>query len=817
MKYIYPPIKNLNMALNSKNVTLEEIMKDAKYSNDLGTYIIGKNKIFHGGLNLTVPSNHAVQSVADGKIIAYRITEENQELQIAGEKVQFSNCFILIEHNYSNLDRKIIYKKDLVRQHDESLQIVAVKQRENHGFEDYKFYSLYMHLLPINGISEQKYYPEWMFLNKSLNKTLEKGLKLNKNSLIFFKGFVFFNFNNKCIKFSEKEIVIINGEYYLNKTIDLYDTSGEVKDFYIQKNKTIILENDNQIIVEGGEILGYGGESQANSLNKTYKSTLHFEIWLDDITFMENKKIDLEYSIVPGIPKDLVVDDFETKFNQKIDQVVTEVNKRAFGYNYINKTKETLEQVSINYKRDDIKHLVVLREYVDDNFYFNFVPKEKFFTIEYSGDELVKKYKGKIRISSDADWFTKPIGNWLLKNQSDFFYKDGHFKLEYFKNNHNEWVKYNNKMVVKLEYNEWDSDFFKKKYNFLLSNTEGYPRLKQNQFSALEDYQEKVSFFQDLKKSSKFKNFKELYTVHPINFLIDLQRCVLPGPPSANPYSLKKLIQYSIDEITFILGEMLNIFDNWLVNGDSKLDTLFLKWFGYSKVGRNLFYINPVQAKENSDEHNRLEPIFFDLYLDLLEPVKIDDYSTARRVLVETFRQSLRKFKLISINSFWFKNGGAWNLGAMTQTNDINNSITLGMASFAKTAIVDNKKILSSEHFKIPSFAREEDTQILGFVTTLLHETFHLPTHVDNLIDKEIKKYLYSLFEDLYVLRDVYGEYMLPDKTIISLYPYGHEDCQNLAKYLPYAALVNADSYALFLSEFISTSFKRPKIEYLQI
>lgn len=92
-----------------------------------GRYLLGQGYGWHSGVHLTskmVPWGKGlrpIQSMLDGKIIAYRIHEDYQKTLYKGQELKFSNNFVLIEHECQNPDD---------------------------SNDNFKFYSLYMHLAP---------------------------------------------------------------------------------------------------------------------------------------------------------------------------------------------------------------------------------------------------------------------------------------------------------------------------------------------------------------------------------------------------------------------------------------------------------------------------------------------------------------------------------------------------------------------------------------------------------------------------------------------------------------------------------------------
>lgn len=817
MKFIHPPIKKLEMSLYSKSLSFEEIMSNPKYSNETGTYIIGKNKMFHGGLNLTVPDKHAVQAVADGRIVAYRMMKNNEKLNLKGSTIEFSNCFILIEHDYQDL--KYLKNYDVISQINDHYEWVEIDRtvESNHIMSDYKFYTLYMHLLPINDLSSKEVYPEWVYLNKTKEIILEKGHEILKDNYEIKNGIVLYSYNSKKIKFSEKCLVEINGNLYLNQNVSNSYVSDFSTNVSIICNQLVFLEKEEQINISGGDILGYGGLSQTTSLKEKYKNTLHFEVWLTNIEFMKNEMEALTSSYVTKIPDVFVSGRKEVEYNEKVDEFFSLPGLRALGYGYVENPIKTFENLYIHLVSGDLAYFIIKSENAKENFYLEMIPKGGIAPVIKSEQDFFKLYRKPIRIFSDADWFTKPVNKWLLKKQNTFFLNDGRFNYDYFKNNHNEWLKFNSRMVVELEYSEWDSSFFNKKYKFLLEKNEYYPKLDQIEFIFLQHYQKKLSFFDDLKKTKLNEKFKNIYIAHPINFLIDLSRCVIPAAPSTNPNIMKKIIQYSLDELFYLLENALKNLENWLLDDHFEIDKIFLKWFGYSKFYNNKFYEYKNIAHKDDITEN-IVPVFHNIFLnDYVDPVEIKDYKTAKRVLIENFRQSLRKLKKISINNFWYLAGRSQYIGASVTNMDLNLNINVGFASLTGLTIESRSNIKSRDNFEIPSFQRSDESEMLGFVMSILHETLHLPSLKKDIIDKEILPYLDSRNGITFSIRDVMGNVMYGKEPQIDLVAYGIENCLRLAELVPHIALVNSDNYAGFFSDLTDILGGRPKINYKQI
>ncbi|MCF6350612.1 MAG: M23 family metallopeptidase [Flavobacteriaceae bacterium] len=110
-----------------KEITKENIDSKLGSNNQYGKYPIGIYNAWHGGIHLEGAKKELL-AIADGRIIAYRLAEEEKEESIDSEidnekKYNYSNSFILIQHDYKS---------------PEGLEMI--------------FYSVYHHLLSKKGI-----------------------------------------------------------------------------------------------------------------------------------------------------------------------------------------------------------------------------------------------------------------------------------------------------------------------------------------------------------------------------------------------------------------------------------------------------------------------------------------------------------------------------------------------------------------------------------------------------------------------------------------------------------------------------------------
>ncbi|MFV0290417.1 MAG: SH3 domain-containing protein, partial [Mangrovibacterium sp.] len=126
-------------------------VQDLKFRNQYGKYLFGSNNTFHGGIHIE-QKDAPIFAIADGRIIAYRFTEEYQRQEISeGEESRqyaYSNCLVLIQHDLE------VEKKDGENREEKKI---------------HTFYSLYHHLMPLSDLRKQSEIP---VLLKSINPTV---------------------------------------------------------------------------------------------------------------------------------------------------------------------------------------------------------------------------------------------------------------------------------------------------------------------------------------------------------------------------------------------------------------------------------------------------------------------------------------------------------------------------------------------------------------------------------------------------------------------------------------------------------------------
>ncbi|MDB0602918.1 SH3 domain-containing protein [Tenacibaculum maritimum] len=133
--------------------------EDLKFTNSYGKYLISHFNTWHGGIHLE-GAKKAIQTIAKGRIIAYRLQEKYEVLKgtqkASKKKYTYSNSFILMQHDLE-LTKEVQTKEETDK--------VEKKQ--------VTFYSLYNHLMPLKE-QEKLGLPFPDFISKEELKVIKK-------------------------------------------------------------------------------------------------------------------------------------------------------------------------------------------------------------------------------------------------------------------------------------------------------------------------------------------------------------------------------------------------------------------------------------------------------------------------------------------------------------------------------------------------------------------------------------------------------------------------------------------------------------------
>lgn len=263
--------------------------------------------------------NEAIQAIAKGKIIAYRLNQNWLECEVFQEiksnreisnLEKYSTSFVLIEHD---LEQPYLKLNLGTSTHEEVL------------FLGYKFYSLYMHLSPVSDLNKPGAMLPWFMcterkeLNPQLNRSEEIILldpaddstttaidTATRNDLVYVKTIarsVDVTSPVPTTAAPERTIWIPktsimrgkgsnNNKYYTVHQIDYYyePSTKEVDSLHrsIEIDKIKVLPATDAIPVEVGDIIGFPGGTIIDK--KHIGGMFHFEIFAKDVNFMENIK-----------------------------------------------------------------------------------------------------------------------------------------------------------------------------------------------------------------------------------------------------------------------------------------------------------------------------------------------------------------------------------------------------------------------------------------------------------------------------------------------------------------------------------------------
>lgn len=213
-----------------------------------GFYPVGVNNFWHGGIHLS--KDKPVRAITDGVLLAYRMDQELKKCKIGNQELNYSTSFVLLRHELKTSD----------------------------GF-NLIVYSLSMHLLPLSKYSDAQkkkapaFFPRKYTTNKGLTHRKEPVKKPGNDLGIFPKDTVL-NFKNAANLREGWQELAEGGYVYFSDT--LVSTSIVAPEY----DKVINLSSPTAIRQD--EILGYPGPYMDT------EKVVHFEIFTDSITFMDN-------------------------------------------------------------------------------------------------------------------------------------------------------------------------------------------------------------------------------------------------------------------------------------------------------------------------------------------------------------------------------------------------------------------------------------------------------------------------------------------------------------------------------------------------
>lgn len=252
-----------------KNHSIDKLLQ--LYSEtETGIFPVGANNFWHGGIHL--PVTEAIVAATPGKLIAYRMSDDYLFITKNNKKYYYSDCFALLEHNY--------------------------KSSQNVRF---RFYSLYMHLLPSLRYTTNTIRPFYLTKIPYL-VTKNTGLEV-RNSMVETSPVTRTIPVNEIIYLAiinPKWAMVLDGEHPSVLTTEFVKfgnsvTELEPEPFIEAPGEIVTLDKP----LEAGTLLGYPGIYMNENPDQS-KTVFHFEIFTDSNidNLQKNKQADGEKNII---------------------------------------------------------------------------------------------------------------------------------------------------------------------------------------------------------------------------------------------------------------------------------------------------------------------------------------------------------------------------------------------------------------------------------------------------------------------------------------------------------------------------------------
>lgn len=253
--------------------------------------------------------HEAVQAIAPGKIIAYRLNREWKEYQslttgkVPGEFIKellkYSTGFVLIEHNL---------KHDYMK-----LKLSGGSNYTESLYTKFRFYTLYMHLVPLSTLQKPgarlpwfltttrtdaaSTAPHYMLRNAALTLRKPAGGTASSIAEAAVNGLVAISHPTLGDIWLEQSAVA------KHKSTGKFHTAYPIRHYYksasaqldqpnadVVYDQVKVLAGANAIPVNAGDILGYPGGTIIDG--KTMGGLFHFEVFAQDLDFLDNKPKD---------------------------------------------------------------------------------------------------------------------------------------------------------------------------------------------------------------------------------------------------------------------------------------------------------------------------------------------------------------------------------------------------------------------------------------------------------------------------------------------------------------------------------------------
>lgn len=281
-----------------------------------GFYPIGRNKMYHGGIH--IEGDYNVVAITDGTLIAYRYKKKYCEDERKGKKYRYSNCFVLIRHEYKTPNGQPIV-----------------------------FFSHYNHLCPWEEFNEEQ--------NKRLPAPFSKpGFKITSAGLRARSA------PDTIKKNVLSTVTLSKGDEVVASPIDNFWAKKDGEEVYFAYSgfaDPITIQSDQlqldaiatcEIPIKAGDLLGYTGCYEDKRIPENHK-IVHIEVFAGDDTvdLVNNKKKDGEKnSIVFQVASGATLKKLEKKYPD-----ITKLTKYSLAANtHVEVTETDAEKKWCNVK-----------------------------------------------------------------------------------------------------------------------------------------------------------------------------------------------------------------------------------------------------------------------------------------------------------------------------------------------------------------------------------------------------------------------------------------------------------------------------------
>ncbi|UZW60197.1 M35 family metallo-endopeptidase [Lysobacter enzymogenes] len=525
MELILFPLRNL--AVGASPATQADMINYAAAAGS-GTFPVSSNHFWHGGLHFKTPTGgatggFAVQAVARGRIVAYRLNDDWQTYEpVAGTVHKFSSSFVLIKH-----DLEHNYRPDPAFPNEKL-------------FGKYRFYSLYMNLLPKAQLQAKARLPWFLCSNRVDPPALvgKRGAEClyqdSKNGMVQLK----IGATSHWVPRNMVATRTVAGalKYFLTDPLGFsYNRDPSTFKPGIQTNAVVPCN----IKVEAGDIIGYpGGVTVGTSF---VDELLHFETFVNDadIAFADNTST-YTYAGNKSRAGKLACGEFSRDSSvpppapapgAPAPPPTPPVWSRHYNIN----TKTTSAGST----------------------HYLFTPP----TTTLPGTTALKVY-------SDVDWKKGPTP-WLFWRGSQFLKANGH--VDHAKTQPT--AVQAERMAVKQR-TEWSSGDLPGRFAELQAGESGLPALAAAEFTKFVAHAKSQCFWEQV---PGLPPATALWHLNPLYFVAQLRRCLLPFH-HVEPAAFDRLAQRTFTEALNLLDER----DKELVAMTPATQARFLQWFGYT-------------------------------------------------------------------------------------------------------------------------------------------------------------------------------------------------------------------------------------------